>query len=231
MKKVKAVFTKQIQSFAQNPAMFGTPLFFIGLAFVLTLLIPDVTDIVAGQFAVLFVGISMIGTTGAFIAEDRATMNLRFMGMAGVKPHHYLIGTCAALLIISFVALILFGLIGRNWGEDLTIFLLVSILGAATSMLLGVTISLSKFAPLVMPISFIFGMGPIFSDANETLSSIYHFVYSQQVFNILRGDEYAANPAEAIQIILINMAVVIVAFAFMAARNGLDGERLAKEQR
>jgi len=229
MRNIKAVFTKQILSFFKNPSMYGAPASFLLLPFVMLILIADIEmDIVAAQFVVMFVGISMVGTAAAFIMEDRATMNLRFMGMAGVKPYQYLIATCAALLLISFGALILFGLIGQHRGEAMIIFLIVSMLGAANSMLLGITLGLSKLAPFTSLVGMLLGIGPMFSGANEVLERIFHFTYTQQVTNALRGD-LDISLEYAMRIILINTAVLLVAFIIMNIRTGLDGERLTKK--
>ncbi|MCL2856673.1 MAG: hypothetical protein FWE19_02970 [Oscillospiraceae bacterium] len=231
MRNIKAVFTKQILSFFRNPGMFGTPVAFLLFPFVMMLLLADAEmDLIVAQFVVMFVGISMIGTSHGFIAEDRATMNLRFMGMAGVKPYQYLISTCAALLFISLIALILFGLIGQHWGASFMSFLLISILGAFCSMLFGITLSLSKLGPFTPLFGMLLGIGPMFSEANEVLSNIFHFTYTQQVSNILRGEEgLTVSLTEPLQIILINMAVILFAFVFMNVTNGLDGERIAKK--
>ena len=230
MKNIKAVFTKQILSFFKNPAMIGTPVAFLLIPFAILILVPGAyedIDIITAQFVVMFVGISMIGASAGLIAEDRLTMNLRFMGMAGVKPYQYLISMCATLLLISFGALILFGLIGRHSSEVMPNFLIISMLGATCSMLLGITLSLSKFAPFAPIIGILLGVGPIFSDANEFLANIFHFVYTHQVNITIRGD-MIENFEEAVQIISINIAVLLLAFIFTNTRYGLDGEKLAK---
>jgi len=230
MRNIRAVFIKQILSFFKNPAMFGTPAAFLAFPFVISLLLADAEmDVIVAQFVVMFVGVSIIGTSAGLIAEDRATMNLRFMGMAGVKPYQYLISTSGALLLISLTALILFGLIGRHSGDALATFMVVAMLGAVNSMLFGITLSLSKIAPFTPIIAMILGIGPMFSDANEVLSNIFHFTYTQQVVNIIRGEDLTVSIAEPLQIILINLAVILLAFVVMNMRTGLDGERIAKK--
>ena len=233
MRKIKSVFIKQLKSFFKNPAMFGTPVAFLLIPFAILLLIPGAdTDrgIIIAQFVVMFVGISMIGTSSGFIAEDRATMNLRFMGMAGVKPYQYLLATCGALLLISLGILTLFGLMGMYSGETMMNFLIISMLGAACSMLLGITLSLSKAAPFTMLVGMLLGIGPIFADANEVLESIFRFTYTHQVNTVIRGD-LSTDLDDALTVVLINIAVLLLAFIVMNAKNGLDGEKLTKETR
>jgi len=249
MRNISAVFKKQLLSYFRNAGMLGTPIAFLLIPFAFFLLLgqaaQDDRGFILSQFVTLFVGISMIGTSAGLIAEDRETMNLRFMGMAGVRPYQYLIATCAALLIISFVTLIVFALMGGYRGQLLTNFFIVSMLGAACSMLLGITLSLTRFAALTPVIGIILGVGPIFSNANEALANVFQFTFTQQITDALRGEmiidvvtERTSWPPNgnldgdltfAIQVLLINLAVILVAFLLLNIRVGLDGERLVKK--
>jgi len=247
MRNIKAVFTKQILSYFRNIGMLGTPIAFLLIPFAIFLLTDPADDrgFILSQFVVMFIGISMIGTAAGFISEDRETMNLRFMGMAGVRPYQYLIATCVALLIISFFALILFAILGQYSGEILINFFAVSMLGAACSMLLGITLGLSKFAPFASLIGIILGVGPMFSQANEALANIFRFTFTQQITEALRGDMIIDVDTERVswplygnldsdltstfQILLINLAVILVAFLVFNIRVGLDGERIVKK--
>jgi len=229
MRNIKAVFIKQVLSYIKNPAMYGTPITFLLLPLAFRIFIPEIQpELIVTQFLVMFVGISMIGASAGFLAEDRVTMNLRFMGMSGVKPYQYLIGTCGTLLVVSFIAITLFGLIGQHSGQALINFITVSMLGAASSMLLGITLGLSKFADFTMIIALLLGVGPVFADANETLEQIFYFTYTMQVNNAVQG-YLNVNPIGSIQIILINMTVLLIAFIVMNMKNGLDGEKIVKK--
>ena len=228
MRNIKAVFIKQMLSYFKNSAMFGTPIAFLAIPFAILLLVPGAAEtdsnLIVAQFVIMFIGISMIGTSAGFIAEDRATMNLRFMGMAGVKPYQYLLATCAALIIISFGAVVLFGLMGQYSGNDMINFLIISMLGAACSMLLGITLSLSKAADFTMLAGLILGIGPIFAEANEVLSRIFYFTYTYQINTAIRG-EISSGFDSTFKIVLINIAVLLAAFILINARSGLDGEK------
>ena len=224
MRNIKAVFTKQILSYFKNPSFYAAAAFFMGLTVVFVILVPGVEAVVVPQFVTLFTGISMIGTAAGFIAEDRDTMNLRFMGMAGVKPYQYLIASAATLLLISFGALILYGLMGRYSGEEFVLFMAVTMLGAVNSILLGTAFGLHKdLFGLALPVGLLLGIGPIFADANETLFNIFRLAYTQQVNLTIRAE---ISFAESLPIILANMAVLLVLFFVMNGRVGLDGERI-----
>ena len=236
MRNIKAVFVKQMLSYFKNSAMFATPAFFLGIPFFMLLLLPGLRDdylertMIVSQFVIMFIGISTIGAAAAFIAEDRSTMNLRFMSMAGVKPYQYLIATGAALLVTSLAANILFALLLGFSGDTLVGFLIISMLGATCSMLLGITFGLSKFAPFTMIISLLLGVGPIFAGANDTLASIFNFVYTYQVNSAIRSGG-AENLESSIRITLINIAVLLVIFIVTNMRNGLDGKRVVQEEK
>jgi len=233
MRKIKAVFTKQLLSYFHSPGMFALPLAFLAIPLANIVLIPGVTEEartqIAAQFVVMFVGISMIGSSAGFITEDRLTMNLRFMGMAGVKPYQYLIATCAVLLLISFGVLVLFGLLmGLSSLGDMGNFLSISMLGAASSMLLGITLSLSRFRNFTMLAGLLLGVAPVFAANNEFLASVFSFTYTYHINAVINGD-LTTFPAGAARVVLANAAVLLVVFVVTNARNGLDGERLRKK--
>ena len=221
---IKAVFTKQILSYFKNPSFFGAAGTFLLLTFAFTIFLPGSESEVVPQFVTLFTGISMIGAAAGFIGEDRATMNLRFMSMAGVKPYQYLIGASATLLLISFAALILYGLMGRFSGQDFVQFMAVTMLGVVNSILLGTTLGLHKIlCNFAIVAGLLLGIGPNFANFNDTLYNVFRFVYTQQVNLTIRGETYFED---SIFILLANTAVLIIAFLIMNTRVGLDGEKV-----
>ena len=229
MRNIKAVATKQMLSFFKNATFFGTPMFFLLIPFAILLLMAGADTnrhLVVSQFVVMYIGISMIGNASAYIMEDRTTMNLRFMGMAGVKPYQYLIGTCIVLLATSLVILFLFGLMIQYSGNEMLNFLKISMLGSATSMLFGITLGLTKIGPFVTPIGLLLGVGPIFAEANETLATIFNFTYTMQITNVIRDGDMTGDLSHSLQIVLINMAVILIAFIILNAKTGLDGEKM-----
>jgi len=228
MRNIKAVFIKQMLSFFKNPGMWGAPATFIVIPFAFRIFLgAEDMPIIVTQFVAMFVGISMIGVSGAFIVEDRSTMNLRFMGMAGVKPYQYLIGTCTTLLIVSIIANFLFAMIGGRGGIELVNFMVFST-GATTSMLMGITLRLIKgvgeFTPII---GILLGVGPSFAEVNETLTMIFSRLYTFQIQQGLREDLNTLDMSR-LQVVLINMAVILVLFIVMNLRTGLDGEKMVK---
>lgn len=222
-RNIKAVFTKHTLSYFKNSSFYGAAGTFLILTFAFAMFLPGSQSEVVPQFVTLFIGISMIGTAAGFIMEDRATMNLRFMSMAGVKPYQYLIGASATLLLISFAALIIYGMIGGYSGQDFIYFMIVTMLGAVNSILLGTTFGLHKvLSNYAMVVGLLLGIGPNFANFNDTLYNVFRLVYTQQVNLTIRGEAYFAD---SFPILLANTAVLLMAFIIMNVRNGLDGER------
>lgn len=233
MRNIKAVFTKQTLSFFKNPERWGVPATFLLIPFLFLVLVPGFSiregnNVIVAQFVIMFIGISMIGSSAAFISEDSRTMNLRFMAMAGVKPYQYLIGTGATILLVSFSALVLFGLMQGRSLVAMVNFLVISMLGAACSMLLGITLRLSKIAKFTGVIALILGVMPIMGDYGVPyITELFGFIFTQQVNYAIRQD-LMSFPAESVRLIAINLVVLLVIFLSVNSRTGLDGERIAK---
>ena len=59
------------------------------------------------------------------------------------------------------------------------------------------------------------------------MAQIFYFTFTSQV-NIALREDLSVLPMGAIQVVLANMAVMLILFVVMNARVGLDGEKLAK---
>jgi len=238
MNNIIAVYIKQIQSLVKNPVMLVQAVLFLGLVFVITLLIgvdeeidcdacipayvcavcteentldtPDPS--MAALFTVMFVGLTLMGTASSLVTEDKTTNNLRFMTMAKVKPFQYLLGTGAALFSFVFIIIILFATVG-GYFEYMLWFIAVTSFGALVSILLGTAIGLSKMPILAMPVSLVLGMGPMLSAFNETLANALRFTYTQQINLALSNVEY--DMSSNFIVIGINGLVVLAFFIWM----------------
>ena len=221
MRNIKAIFTKQILSFFKKPAIISSSAAFLAFPIIFSLLITDSDPReLVNIFAIMFIGVSMIGTASSFLMEDSSTMNLRFMAMAGMRPFQYLIGTSSALLLIAFGALVIFSAVGGYFNEEMIIFLTLTMLGAAVSVLLGITLGLSRTTWLSQPLAMVLGFGPVISDTNERLANIFQFTYTQQVSFAIR--DLSGDMTRPVQIVLANMAVILLVFILMNRKHGLD---------
>ena len=252
MNNTIAIFIKQMQSLLKNPVMLISAVIYVALVLVITLLMgedPGIDDCdvcipayiceehieaaapldtprpsFAGLFAVMFLGLSMIGSSSALILEDKSTQNLRFLAMADVKPKQYMVGTASGLAVMSFSMLILFALVGRYFGEAMLWFLSVAMSGALVSILLGIMIGMSKYPILATPISVVFGLGPMLSTFNENLARILRFTYTQQVnlaFSDLHNDLANLDFSSNFTIIGANGAVFLLIFIWLNRKGTL----------
>jgi len=244
MRNTKAILLKQMASLLKSPGMLVQAAIFIGMALVMSFFIDtDDDDIcetcipayicstcleeaedetppptIVGMFAVMFVGLALVGSASALVYEDKLTNNLRFMTMAGVKPPQYLIGSAVSIFALVIVVLLLFAVVGRYF-SDIHWFMLVTMSGSLVSILLGIAIGLSKYPVLATPVSMMLGMGPMLSQFNESLESILRFTYTQQIRNAL-GD-LEADLSFSFMIIGINGAVILLMFVWMHRKGDL----------
>ncbi|MCL2874071.1 MAG: hypothetical protein FWE29_03975 [Defluviitaleaceae bacterium] len=251
MKITKAIFIKQFRSLIKNPIMIIQAVFYLALIIIITFLAndnrgnedciscipayvceqclidnapPDTpTPSLAGLFAVMFVGLSLVGFSSSLVYEDKTTQNLRFMSMAGVKPKQYLIGTALSLLIISFLILILFAIVGWYVDSRILWFLSVGTFGIIVSILLGITIGMSKYPVLATPLSMVLGLGPMLSSFNENLAHMLRFTYTQQI-NIVFSDireGLTTDLTNNFLIIAANGLVVLLLFIWVNRKGSL----------
>jgi len=233
MRNTKAIFLKQWMSQLKSPVMLVQAGIFLAMVLVFTFLfdesdcydcVPAVvcydceggasdmpTPNMAGMFAVIFVGMAMISSASGLVAEDKSTHNFRFMAMADVKPHEYLLGTTAAVWFLSIGVLVLYALVGRNFGMDFLWFMAITVPGALVSVLLGLAIATSKAPWLTMPLSFLYGMGPMLAAENESLAAIIRFTSTQQVRLSLADSTYLL---ESFTIIALNGVGMILLLAY-----------------
>ena len=245
MNNTKAIFIKQMTSLLKVPSMIvqGVLFLIIAAAFVFFLGPDEVHECDycipayvcapceqeayerfelpipsgVGLFAVVFIGLALIGSASALVIEDKTTTNLRFMAMADVKPYQYLVGTVASTIIVVAVMLVFYALLGGYFGVDMFWFMAIGVSGGLVSILLGVVVGLSKVPILATPLSLILGLGPTFGSQNETVANMLRFTFIQQV-NIAIAD-LSADLTSSFLIIGANGAVVMLLFVFMHRSN------------
>lgn len=245
MNNIKAVFIKQATSLVKVPIMLVQGVVFLIIAVVMNFLLnePEEYDcyvcvpayvcevcqarederfslpIPSGisMFAVIFVGLALVGSASAMVSEDKTTMNLRFMAMADVRPWQYLLATLGSMIIAVSAMLSLFALAGGYFGMDFVRYMALGVSGGLVSVLFGITIGLSRFPLLAMPISIMLGLGPGFANANEALANVLRFTFIQQV-NIGMA-ELDADLSNNFMIIGINGLVFLGIFFWMHRKN------------
>ena len=191
MRSVKALFIKQAKDILKNPMVLVQFLVFPVVAWVMTELVakasPDIPDgMFVAMMAPIFAGMALITAMAGVIAEDIENKSLRFLVMAGVKPHEYLLGTGGFTLLAGVLVSIWFGLIGGFAGEELAKFLLVMIASVVASLLLGAAIGmLSKnqqtATAIGVPVAMLIGFLPMIATFNESIERVASVLYTQQL--------------------------------------------------
>jgi ABC-2 type transport system permease protein len=231
MRNARAIFLKQARDIFRNPMVLVQFVIFPLVAFVMTEMIaksnPDIPrNMFVTMMASIFAGMALIPTMAGVIAEDMERKSLRFLVMAGVKPHEYLIGTGGFILLAGAFVSVLFCFIGEFPGTELVKFAAVLIAGVAASILLGATLGiLSKnqqaATSIAMPLAVLLGFTPMIAQFNETVRKGASILYTQQL-NVIVGD-FSANFPKAMAVIGGNIAVLAVLFVLAYRRKGMRG--------
>jgi ABC-2 type transport system permease protein len=229
MKCTKAIFTKQAKDMFYNPMVLVMYIIFPVVAFIMTKFITGSNEFIpknmfVTMMAAIFAGMALITSASGAIAEDIELKSLRFLIIAGVKPHQYLIGTCGFFLLAGTVTSVIFTLIGDFTATEAAKFMAVMITGTAASIILGAGIGiLSKnqqaATALSMPVAVIFGFIPMIAGFNETVKKAAGILYTQQI-NVIVND-FSLSLFTPLLVIALNIAVFTVLFVY-AYKKGLN---------
>jgi len=246
MNNIKAIFIKQLTTHLKVPSLLGMGILFLilGAAMIIFLSPPEIPDCDVcipayvcdpcevreaerfqlpvpsglGMFAALIVGLMLMITTQSLVSEDKSTTNLRFMAMADVKPYQYMLATTAATIIIVAGLVVFYALVDRHFvGTSVLRYIALCVSGGLVSILLGITIGLSKVPVLALPSFLILGFGPTLSAQNEILANVLRFTFTQQVTVGLADLE--ADLSQNLLIIAANGAVVLLLFFIIHRKN------------
>ena len=232
MRSMKAIFTKQAKDMIKNPAVLVMFIVFPAVALIMTVFvtIPENEYFSGNMFvtmmASIFAGMGLITSASAVVAEDIAGKSLRFLIIAGVKPHQYLLGTGGFYLLAGAAASVIFNLIGGFSGEEALKFLTIMATGLAASIILGMVFGIlagnqQAAASLSMPVAVIVGFTPMIAGFNETVEKFAGVLYTQQI-NIIVND-FSAGLLKPLLVIAANIAVFTVLFVIAYRKKGLKG--------
>ena len=232
MRITRAIFTKQAKDMFKNPSVLIMFILFPAVAFIMNTFVqlPENEFVKDNMFvtmmASIFAGMGLITAVAGAIAEDIDHKSLRFLIIAGVKPHQYLLGVGGFFLLAGTVASVIFNLIGGFTGMDCIKFLSVMVTGIAASILLGATIGMwSKNAQaaggIAMPVAVIIGFTPMIAGFNETVEKFAGGLYTQQINTIV--NDFSADIARPLLVIAANIAVCAVLFVVAYKKKGLKG--------
>lgn len=230
MKNIAAVLEKQIKDTMKNKTVLIQFVMFP----VLTLIMENAVKIegmpehfFTNLFAVMYIGMAPLTAMAAIISEEKEKNTLRALLMADVKPAEYLLGVGIYIFAICMLGATVIGIGGGYQGSDLGRFLGIVAMGILVSMLLGAAIDTwsknqMSATSLTVPVMMIFSFLPMLSMFNETIRKIARFAYSQQISLWINQSEGVEWSMEQPVVILVNMAVALILFAYAYRKTGLE---------
>lgn len=231
MKSTNAIFRKQAKDMLKNPIVLIMFIVFPIVALIMTELIAKTNDYISNNMfvtmlAAVFSGMGLIASSADIIAEDIEHKSLRFLIIAGVKPHQYLIGTGGFFLLAGAITSGIFALIGDFSAIETLKFLAVMIAGVAASILLGATIGmLSKnrqaATSLSFPIAVLVGFTPMIAVFSEPVERAVGFLYTQQM-NVIAND-FSVSLLRPLLVTASNIVVLLILFVIAYKKKGLKG--------
>ena len=231
MRIIKAIFTKQAKDVMKSPMALVMFFTFPAVALLMTIFVAGSNDDIpqnmfVTMMAAIFAGMGLITSVSDAIAEDIERKCLRFLVIAGVKPHQYLIGTGCFYLLVGTVTSVVFALIGDFTFIETMKFLAIMVSGVAASILLGATIGIysknrQSATALAMPASVLVGFTPMLAAFNETIEKFAGILYTQQI-NVIVND-FSVSIWKPLLVILANIVVLLVLFIVAYTKKGLKG--------
>ncbi|MCL2518838.1 MAG: ABC transporter permease [Oscillospiraceae bacterium] len=231
MRIIKAIFTKQAKDVMKSPMALVMFFTFPAVALLMTIFVAGSNDDIpqnmfVTMMAAIFAGMGLITSVSDAIAEDIERKCLRFLVIAGVKPHQYLIGTGCFYLLAGTVTSVVFALIGDFTFIETMKFLAIMVSGVAASILLGATIGIysknrQSATALAMPASVLVGFTPMLAAFNETIEKFAGILYTQQI-NVIVND-FSVSIWKPLLVILANIVVLLVLFIVAYTKKGLKG--------
>ena len=231
MRSAKAMLKKQFLDTMKNRLILIQFIIMPVMAFLLTELVAKGSDDIpesmfVTMFAAIFVGMGPLLTTSGAISEDRERKSLRFLVMAGVRQHEYLLGVGGFVLLVCTIISVFFGLIGGFQGIDLIKFILILIFGSATSIVLGAAIGIMSknqqaATAISVPVFMIFAFCPMIAQFNDSVANIASVLYTQQINEIV--NDISLSALKPYLIILANLVVFAILFALVYKKRGLKG--------
>lgn len=229
MRSAGAIFIKQGLDMLKNWGVLIQFIVFPVIALIFTELVaksdPDIPDTMfITMFAVIFASMSIVVAITSVIAEDRENKSVRFLVMAGVKPHEYLLGTGGVMVAVSAVVVLVFGLMGGFSGAELATFLGVVMLGVVASTLLGATLGMlarnqQAAVAIGMPVAMVLGFGPMLATFDPNIERVFSVFYTQQVS--LLANDLSGGQLRPLLVIGANIVVLAVLFGVVYRRRGL----------
>lgn len=227
IKKITAIFQKTLKDMLKNKRTLLMFLIFPIMTLVFYNLMPQQKEF----FSTIFIPIHLIlvpaSLVASIISEEKEKNTLRSLILSNVKPLEYFLGIGIFVLLISILSSSLF-LIVMNLTStiELVRFFIMVTLSVLCSMVVGSVIGIiadnqMSANALIMPVSIILGIVPMFSAFNDTIKTLSSYIYTQTLSNVI------ASIGESILfkdylIMIVNFMVCLIIFTLVYRKKKLD---------
>ncbi|MCL2357571.1 MAG: efflux RND transporter periplasmic adaptor subunit [Defluviitaleaceae bacterium] len=232
-----AIFIKQFRDVSKNPDVLSQFIIYPVMAFIMTHLIdvnmPGMPDsMFITMFAKMFAGMAFVGAVAIVIAEDIEKNSLRFLLMAGVKSHEYLLGVGGVFLSFGIIGSAAFSALmpDADFSQRLAMWLSL-MLGVAASILIGAIIGMTSKNQQAATgtgqmVGFLLSFGPFLAtmSQNDTLMSIFRIFYTMNFV-----DTYTTEIAENFAIIGANILILSLMFTIVYGKKNKGGAVVNKK--
>lgn len=224
MKNIAIIYKKQLKDTGKNMALWIQFVMFPIMAAVMENSVhvdgmPD--NFFVGMFTVMHVGMAPLTISTAIISEEKEKNTLRMLLFANVRPMEYLCGTGGFVFSACMAGGIVFGFLGGYTGKKLLAFWLIMAAGILASMLFGAAVGVwsanqTAATAVMTPVMMVLAFLPMLSMFNTSIEKVADITYSQHI-QLLMNSLSAGTPAEAKDVIVIAVNIVLAAVLFVMA--------------
>lgn len=226
IRKTIAVFQKTYKDMLKNKKSLVIFLMFPIMALVFYNLIPEEKEFFSTIFLPIHLIVVPASMIAAIISEEKEKNTLRQLIMANVKPLEYFIGIGLFVFIMSILSASLFLLILSLTSIELLRFYIIVSLTILCSMVIGSVVGILSQTQmnanaLIMPLSIILGILPMFSAFNDTIKNIASIFYTQTLSNVITSISKSISIKD-FTIMLLNFFISLALFTLIYRKKKLD---------
>lgn len=168
-------------------------------------------------FSSMYIGMAPLTSVASIISEEKEKNTLRVLQMSNVKAFEYLISNAIYVVSVCMVGSLVMGLAGGYRGTELLILLVIMLVGHLISTIVGATIGVASknqmmATSLTVPIMMIFSFLPMLSMFNESIMKISKYIFTEQLFVLIKNISNLHIDAEVILILAVNVVLAFTIF-------------------
>lgn len=229
MKKIIAIFKKQVKDTLKNKTVFIQFVMFPAMTLIMNnaIRIEEMPkNFFVFLFATMYIGMAPLTGMSAVISEEKEKNTLRVLLMSNVKPHEYLIGVGSYIWAACMLGAAVICAAGDYDLKERVCFMLVMAVGILVSLLVGAAIGTWSRTQMIatsvtVPVMIVFSFLPMLSLFNSTIAGVAKYTYSEQIRLLLSEIGDLRFSAERICILAANMLIFTGLFLVSYKRSEL----------